>query len=62
MPAEARHAVGLLDGDRVLVVARPDLDAVIVYPMPADSAQGLERGLRTNHRRAPEPLRPGATR
>ncbi len=34
LSSEIRHAVGLVDGDRVLVVVRPDLDAVVIYPMP----------------------------
>ncbi|WP_433617045.1 hypothetical protein ACQP2P_16615 [Dactylosporangium sp. CA-139114] len=32
--ASARHALGLAAGDRVLLVARPGHDLLIVYPIP----------------------------
>jgi hypothetical protein len=34
LPSEIRHAVGLVQGDRVLAVARPALDTVMIYSMP----------------------------
>ncbi|GAA2369571.1 hypothetical protein GCM10010170_070050 [Dactylosporangium salmoneum] len=34
LPSEIRHAIGLVQGDRVLAVARPALDTVMIYSMP----------------------------
>lgn len=42
MRASARHAVGLAAGDRVLLVARPEHDLLVVLPIPVLDAMLLQ--------------------